>query len=70
MKNKVKNYLKTLDKYKIKEIVKHPDLSEIEKWLIYYTLRPCAKPAYITCSPYFAQNAYGYGYGCGCGNFA
>ena len=33
-------------------------------------LRPCAKPAYITCSPYFAQNAYGYGYGCGCGNFA
>ena len=31
-------------------------------------LRPCAKPAYITCSPYFAQNAYGYG--CGCGNFA
>ena len=33
-------------------------------------LRPCAKPAYITCSPYFAQNAYGYGFGCGCGNFA
>lgn len=33
-------------------------------------LRPCAKPAYITCSPYFAQNAYGYGLGCGCGNFA
>lgn len=31
-------------------------------------LRPCAKPAYITCSPYFAQSAYGYG--CGCGNFA
>ena len=31
-------------------------------------LRPCAKPAYITCSPYFANNVYGYG--CGCGNFA
>ena len=31
-------------------------------------LRPCAKPAYITCSPYFAQGVYGYG--CGCGNFA
>ena len=31
-------------------------------------LRPCAKPAYITCSPYFAQSVYGYG--CGCGNFA
>lgn len=29
-------------------------------------LRPCAKPAYITCSPYFAHGAYG----CGCGNFA
>ena len=35
-------------------------------------LRPCAKPAYITCSPY--QSAYGFGlnnngYGCntGCG---
>lgn len=26
-------------------------------------LRPCAKPAYITCSPYMALN----GYGCGCG---
>lgn len=37
MKNKAKNYLKTLDKYKIKEIVKHPDLTEIERWLIYYT---------------------------------
>lgn len=31
-------------------------------------LRPCAKPAYITCSPYFANGMYGYG--CGCGNFA
>ena len=31
-------------------------------------LRPCAKPAYITCSPYFANSMYGYG--CGCGNFA
>lgn len=32
-------------------------------------LRPCAKPAYITCSPYFS--AFGYNYGCGgCGNFA
>ena len=32
-------------------------------------LRPCAKPAYITCSPNFST--YGYNYGCGgCGNFA
>lgn len=31
-------------------------------------IRPCARPAYITCSPYFAQ---GYNYGCGgCGQFA
>ena len=29
-------------------------------------LRPCAKPAYITCSPYQSQN-YGYNFGCGCG---
>lgn len=50
MKNKVKNYLKTLDKYKIKEIVKHPDLTELEKWIIYYTfgedryvINTCAK---------------------------
>ena len=27
-------------------------------------LRPCAKPAYITCSPYQAAS-YGYGFGCG-----
>lgn len=29
-------------------------------------LRPCAKPAYITCSPYFSYGTYG----CGCSNFA
>lgn len=28
-------------------------------------IRPCAKPAYITCSPYASYNNYGYGYGCG-----
>ena len=28
-------------------------------------LRPCARPAYITCSPYQASN-YGCGSGCGC----
>lgn len=27
-------------------------------------LRPTAKPAYITCSPF--QSVYGYGCGCGC----
>lgn len=50
LKNKVKKYLKTKNKYEIKEIVNHPDLSEIEKWLIYYTygedryvLNTCAK---------------------------
>lgn len=34
-------------------------------------LRPCAKPAYITCSPYQVNPAFGSGYGwnnsCGCG---
>lgn len=29
-------------------------------------LRPCAKPAYITCSPYTSRNFDGYGYGNGC----
>lgn len=43
--NKVKKYLKSLAneysptelKIKVKEIVQHPDLTEIEQWLIYYT---------------------------------
>lgn len=35
-------------------------------------LRPCSKPAYLTCSPYesnsfAAFNAYNNGCGCGCG---
>ena len=30
-------------------------------------LRPCAKPAYITCSPYQANNSCGFGFGSGCG---
>lgn len=30
-------------------------------------LRPCARPAYLTCSPYQASNvAFGYNCGCGC----
>ena len=37
MKNKTKKYLKTLSETEIKEIVQHPDLNELEKWLIYYT---------------------------------
>lgn len=37
MRNIVKNYLKTKSREEIKEIVKHPDLTELEKWLIYYT---------------------------------
>ena len=43
--NKVKAYFKTLAKEcnktelkeKVKSIVKHPDLTEEEKWLVYYT---------------------------------
>ena len=34
---KVKKYLKTLSKEEIKELINHPDLTEIERWLIYYT---------------------------------
>lgn len=30
-------------------------------------LRPCAKPAYLTCSPYTAASNIGFGTGCGCG---
>lgn len=29
-------------------------------------LRPCARPAYITCSPYQASNSFGCGNSCGC----
>lgn len=29
-------------------------------------LRPCARPAYITCSPYQASHGFGCGNGCGC----
>ena len=39
--NKVKKYLKSdgvfKNRDKIKQIVNHPDLSEEERWLIYYT---------------------------------
>lgn len=35
--SKVKKYLKTLSKAEIKKLIEHPDLTEIEKWLIYYT---------------------------------
>ena len=35
--NKVKKYLKTLTKEEIKTLINHPDLTEIERWLIYYT---------------------------------
>lgn len=35
--DRVKKHLKTLSKEDIKVIIEHPDLTEIEKWLIYYT---------------------------------
>lgn len=34
---KVKKYLKTLTKEEIKKIVQHPDLTNEERWIIYYT---------------------------------
>lgn len=36
MKNKVKKYLKTKTKSEINEIIKHPDLTNEERWIIYY----------------------------------
>ena len=35
--NKVKKHLKTLNKEDIKRLINHPDITEIERWLIYYT---------------------------------
>lgn len=35
--NKVKKYLKTLTKEEIKKIIQHPDLTNEERWIIYYT---------------------------------
>lgn len=50
MKNKVKKFLKNKTRAEIKEIVNHPDLTETEKWIIYYTfgedryvINTCAK---------------------------
>lgn len=37
MKNKVKKYLKTKTEAEISEIVKHPDLTNDERWIIFYT---------------------------------
>ena len=37
MKNKVKKYLKTKSESEIKEIIQHQDLTEDEKWIIFYT---------------------------------
>ena len=36
MKNKVKKYLNTKTKSEINEIIKHPDLTNEERWIIYY----------------------------------
>lgn len=33
----VKKHLRTLNKNEIKSLVNHPDMTEIERWLIYYT---------------------------------
>lgn len=37
MQKKVKNYLKTKSRDEVKKLVTNPDLTEIERWLIYYT---------------------------------
>jgi hypothetical protein len=61
--NKVKRYLKTLSKDEIKKLVEHPDLTEIEKWLIYYTygenrmvVNTCRKLGLSDAQYYITQN--------------
>ena len=60
--NKVKKHLKTLSKEEIKKLVQHPDLSEIEQWIIYYTygekrmtINTCYKLGLGECSFYFKK---------------
>ena len=59
---KVKKYLKTLPKEEIKKLVQHPDLTEIEQWLIYYAygekrmaINTCYKLGLGECDYYFKQ---------------
>lgn len=63
MVGKVKKYLKTLSKAEIKKLVEHPDLTEIEKWLIYYTygegrmvVNTCRKLGLSDAQYYITQN--------------
>ena len=63
MVGKVKKYLKTLSKDEIKKLVQHPDLTEIEKWLIYYTygenrmvVNTCRKLGLSDAQYYITQN--------------
>ena len=70
MVGKVKKYLKdiakthsrTETKQIVKKLVQHPDLTEIEQWLIYYTYgedrmvaNTCAKLGLGECDFYFKQ---------------
>lgn len=70
MQSKVKKYLKNIAKTHsltetkqiVKKLVEHPDLTEIEKWLIYYTYgedrmvaNTCAKLGLGECDFYFKQ---------------
>jgi F0F1-type ATP synthase gamma subunit len=69
--NKVKKYLKNIAKTHsltetkqiVKKLVEHPDLTEIEKWLIYYTygenrmvVNTCRKLGLSDAQYYIAQN--------------
>ena len=63
--NKVKAYFKTLAKEcnktelkeKVKNIVKHPDLTEEERWLVYYTYGE-ERMVLNTCHKLSMWNAY------------
>lgn len=62
LKNIVKTHSKTEARQIIKKLVQHPDLTEIEQWLIYYTYgeermvaNTCAKLGLGECDFYFKQ---------------
>lgn len=62
LKDIAKNHTQTETKQTVKKLVQHPDLTEIEKWLIYYTYgegrmtaNTCAKLGLGECDYYFKQ---------------
>lgn len=62
LKDIAKTHSRTETKQIIKKLVQHPDLTEIEQWLVYYTYgedrmvaNTCAKLGLGECDYYFKQ---------------